>query len=57
MKGICVVGYGYWGPKLVRNFLAVAAGRPVAVCDDHRARREPASGACVDGALRTRFVA
>lgn len=34
MKGICIVGYGYWGPKLVRNFLPVAAGRPVAVCDE-----------------------
>lgn len=42
MKGICVVGYGYWGPKLVRNFLAAAAGRKVAVCDDNRAWLERA---------------
>src|SRR5476651_2379197 len=34
MKGICIVGYGYWGPKLVRNFIQAAAGRPVAVCDE-----------------------
>jgi predicted dehydrogenase len=34
MKGICIVGYGYWGPKLVRNFLQAAAGRPVAICDE-----------------------
>jgi len=45
MKGICIVGYGYWGPKLVRNFLAVAQGKTVAVCDDSedrlaRARRD-----------------
>ncbi len=34
MKGICIVGYGYWGPKLVRNFLQAAAGCTVAVCDE-----------------------
>lgn len=39
MKGICIVGYGYWGPKLVRNFLAVAGGRAVAVCDENAERR------------------
>lgn len=33
MIGICIVGYGYWGPKLVRNFKQVA-GCPVAVCDE-----------------------
>lgn len=38
MKGICIVGYGYWGPKLVRNFLQVAAGRTVAVCDENPER-------------------
>jgi predicted dehydrogenase len=34
MNGICIVGYGYWGPKLVRNFIQAAAGRAVAVCDE-----------------------
>ncbi|MSU69178.1 MAG: Gfo/Idh/MocA family oxidoreductase [Opitutaceae bacterium] len=38
MKGICIVGYGYWGPKLVRNFLQAVAGRPVAVCDESSGR-------------------
>lgn len=38
MNGICIVGYGYWGPKLVRNFLASSGGRPVAVCDESPAR-------------------
>jgi predicted dehydrogenase len=38
MKGICIVGYGYWGPKLVRNFIQAAAGRPVAVCDENAER-------------------
>ena len=42
MKGICIVGYGYWGPKLVRNFLAVAAGRAVAVCDESAERLQRA---------------
>lgn len=34
---VCVVGYGYWGPKLVRNFLA--AGARVSVCDSSEAQR------------------
>ena len=38
MNGICIVGYGYWGPKLVRNFIQSAAGRPVAVCDESAER-------------------
>jgi len=31
--GVGVVGHGYWGPNLVRNFAASAAARVVAVCD------------------------
>ena len=31
--GIAVVGAGYWGPNLVRNFLASPDWRLVAVCD------------------------
>ncbi len=38
MNGICIVGYGYWGPKLVRNFLQAGRGRPVAVCDESAER-------------------
>ncbi len=33
---VCVVGYGYWGPKLVRNFLA--AGAKVCIHDADIAR-------------------
>jgi predicted dehydrogenase len=33
MIGIGVVGYGYWGPNLVRNFMADPDTRLVAVCD------------------------
>jgi len=31
--GIGVVGYGYWGPNLARNFAAQPGGRLVAICD------------------------
>jgi predicted dehydrogenase len=33
MIGVGVVGFGYWGPNLVRNFSEAAAARVVAVCD------------------------
>jgi predicted dehydrogenase len=33
MTGIGVVGLGYWGPNLVRNFANVPGSRLVAVCD------------------------
>jgi predicted dehydrogenase len=33
MIGIGVVGYGYWGPNLVRNFQEVNGARVVGVCD------------------------
>jgi predicted dehydrogenase len=33
MIGIAVIGYGYWGPNLVRNFWEVPDARLVSVCD------------------------
>jgi len=33
MIGIGVIGYGYWGPNLVRNFMKVAGARVVTVSD------------------------
>ena len=33
MIGVAVVGYGYWGPNLVRNFSEVPGARLVSVCD------------------------
>ena len=33
MIGIGVVGYGYWGPNLVRNFSDLPTARVVSVCD------------------------
>ncbi|HMD60891.1 MAG TPA: Gfo/Idh/MocA family oxidoreductase [Opitutaceae bacterium] len=45
MNGIAVVGYGYWGPKLARNFIQDASFASVVICDEdparlRRARRE-----------------
>lgn len=33
MISIGIVGYGYWGPNLVRNFSEASGSRVVAVCD------------------------
>jgi len=33
LLGIGVIGYGYWGPNLVRNFMSDADWRVVSVCD------------------------
>ncbi|QRM57741.1 Gfo/Idh/MocA family oxidoreductase [Sinorhizobium sp. BG8] len=33
MIGVAVVGYGYWGPNLVRNFAETGGARLVSVCD------------------------
>lgn len=45
MNTVAIVGYGYWGPKLVRNFVQNGAFAQVAVCEEiperlARARRE-----------------
>lgn len=33
LVGVGVVGYGYWGPNLVRNFAATEGAQVIAVCD------------------------
>ena len=33
LLGIGVVGYGYWGPNLVRNFSSVEGAQVIAICD------------------------
>jgi predicted dehydrogenase len=35
MIGVGVIGYGYWGPNLVRNFFETPGCRVVSVCDMH----------------------
>ena len=39
--GIAIVGYGYWGPNLVRNFSLTPGARVVAVCDLQDERLAP----------------
>ncbi|MEI6179348.1 MAG: Gfo/Idh/MocA family oxidoreductase [Chloroflexales bacterium] len=39
MIGIGVIGYGYWGPNLVRNFSQAQGARVIAVCDQRPERR------------------
>lgn len=43
MTGIGVVGYGYWGPNLVRNFNQVPDASVVAVCDREESRLQTVS--------------
>jgi predicted dehydrogenase len=38
MKGIAIVGYGYWGPKLARNFIQDGSFGRVVICDEDPAR-------------------
>jgi len=39
MIGVAVIGYGYWGPNLARNFDAVAGARLVSIADGDAGRR------------------
>ncbi len=39
MIGVGVIGYGYWGPNMVRNFSEIAEARVVAVCERDAERR------------------
>jgi predicted dehydrogenase len=43
VTGIGVVGYGYWGPNLVRNFQQTDGATVVALCDRSEARLAAAS--------------
>lgn len=38
MKGIAIVGYGYWGPKLTRNFHQSGEFDRLVVCEENAAR-------------------
>jgi predicted dehydrogenase len=38
MPGVGVIGYGYWGPNLVRNFMSDTGWRVVSVCDRSEGR-------------------
>src|SRR5215831_4646626 len=41
--GLAVIGCGYWGPNLVRNFAEIPGARVVAVSDLQTARLAPIS--------------
>lgn len=38
MKGVAIIGYGYWGPKLARNFLQNGSFERVVLCEEDPAR-------------------
>ena len=40
MNAIAIVGYGYWGPKLARNFAQNGSFGRVVICDEDPARLE-----------------
>ncbi|KAA3646304.1 MAG: gfo/Idh/MocA family oxidoreductase [Chloroflexi bacterium] len=42
MLNIAVIGYGYWGPNIVRNFVEAPGANVLAVCDQDEARLEQA---------------
>jgi predicted dehydrogenase len=44
--GVAVVGCGYWGPNLIRNFTTCPATQVVMVCDQDRSRLEKVSALC-----------
>jgi predicted dehydrogenase len=48
--GVAVIGCGYWGPNLIRNFLGCDAAALVAVCDRDPRQRARMAGRC--GAAR-----
>jgi predicted dehydrogenase len=45
MLRIGVMGYGYWGPNIVRNFTGNKDARVTAICDTHAPSRERAQRA------------
>ncbi len=40
MINIGIIGYGYWGPNLVRNFLTIDGCKVVRVADERQTRLE-----------------
>ena len=51
MIGVGVIGYGYWGPNLVRNLAALTNARVAAVADSRPERLAKAPRVCPDAAL------
>lgn len=57
MIKVGIVGYGYWGPNLVRNFMEVEGGMVSAVCDARPERLELVKSRYPSIALVTDFDA
>jgi predicted dehydrogenase len=51
-----VIGYGYWGPNIVRNLSALETCELVSVCDRSPAALQRASRACPGAQLTTDFT-
>ncbi len=43
MVGVGIIGYGYWGPNLVRNFFEASGAAVLQVCDQRPGRLEQAA--------------
>jgi predicted dehydrogenase len=54
--GIGVVGYGYWGPNLVRNFAAAEEAWVIAICDRDAARLADSKRLYPDVVTTTEFT-
>ena len=54
MIKVGVIGYGYWGPNLVRNFMEAPGSTVVAVCD---LRHRAVSSSCKSAIQRLRLSA
>jgi predicted dehydrogenase len=44
MVGVGVIGYGYWGPNIVRNLQALPGARVVGICDKNPTALQRAAG-------------
>jgi predicted dehydrogenase len=53
--GVAVVGCGYWGPNLIRNFAVCPASEVVTLCDQDRGRLEKSAAPCPRAALVEEF--
>ncbi len=51
MIGVAILGAGYWGPNLIRNFSTCKSTRVVMVCDRERARLDHVAPTCPQAIL------
>ncbi len=54
--GVAVVGCGYWGPNLIRNFSTCPGSRVVMLCDQDRGRLEKSTTHCPNAELVQDFA-